>query len=59
MEAKGVDLAMKSEIADGIKFLGSPLAKLVSSLGIELDYVDASEQVVSISSEVACACSPR
>jgi hypothetical protein len=46
---------MKSEIAGGTKFLGSPLAKLASSLGIELDYVDASEHVVTISSEVVCA----
>jgi 4-alpha-glucanotransferase len=46
---------MKSKTTACTNFLGSPLAKLGSRLGIELDYVDASKQVVTISSEVVCA----
>src|ERR1700677_33704 len=46
---------MKSKTTACTDFLGSPLAKLGSRLGIELDYVDASKQVVTISSEIVCA----
>jgi 4-alpha-glucanotransferase len=46
---------MESKLTARTEFLDSPLAKLASRLGIEVDYVDASKQVVTISSEVVCA----
>jgi hypothetical protein len=46
---------MESKKTARIKLQDSPLGKLASRLGIELDYLDASKHLVAISPQVVCA----